>query len=119
MQRLGLDQRSAEEPRLPRLHPTSRRAATRLPLPSTPVTSAAPPASPTSRRTPLIPRSSGQVPAEYQRELEGAALELQNGVNRTAEPKKERRTKTRTRRRKKKGHDKDDGITLETTTEED
>ena len=61
--------------------------------------------------------ASGQVPPELQRELEGAALELQNGVNCTAEPEEEK-DEDENDKGKKKGHDKDDGITLETTTEE-
>jgi hypothetical protein len=63
--------------------------------------------------------ASGQVPPELQRELEDAALELQNGVNCTEEPEEEDDEKGK--------HDKDadgitlddDGITLDTTTEED
>jgi hypothetical protein len=59
------------------------------------------------------------VPPELQRELEGAALELQNGVNCEAEPKEEEdKDEDENGKGKKKGHDKDDGITLETTTEE-
>ena len=63
--------------------------------------------------------ASGEVPAELQRELEGAALELQNGVNCTAEPADEKKDEDENDKGKKKGHDKDDGITLETTTEEE
>jgi hypothetical protein len=123
----GSDQRSAEEPSLPRalasdLADTSEAIADALDAGD--VCGAAELADELKNAVEAAVES-GQVPAEFQGELEGTALELQNGVNCTAEPEEQEEKdegengKGENGEGKKKGHDKDDeGITLSTTTEE-
>lgn len=118
----GSEQRSAEEPSLPRglasdLADTSEAIADALDAGD--VCGAAQLADELKNAVEAAV-ASGQVPAELQGELEGTALELQNGVNCTAEPEEqEEKDEGENGKGKKKGHDKDDeGITLSTTTEE-
>jgi hypothetical protein len=65
--------------------------------------------------------ASGNVPPELQGELTDATVELQNGVNCEAPPEEEENAEEKGENGKgeKKGHDKDEGLTLETTTEEE
>jgi hypothetical protein len=119
----GSDQRSAEEPSLPRalasdLAETSEAIADALDAGD--VCGAAQLADELKNAVDAAV-ASGQVPAELEAELEGTVLELQNGVNCTAEPEEqEEEDEGEKDKGKKKGHDKDDdGVTLSTTTEED
>jgi hypothetical protein len=121
----GSDQRSAEEPSLPRalasdLADTSEAIAAALDAGD--VCGAAGLADELKNAVDAAV-ASGQVPPEFESELEGTALELQNGVNCPAEPEEEveeeQGNEGENGEGKKKGQDKDDGITLETTTEED
>jgi hypothetical protein len=57
--------------------------------------------------------ADGRIPSEFQGELEGTAVELQNGINCTEQPEKEDQGEDRGKG-KKKGHE-DETTTLGTT----
>lgn len=119
----GSDQRSAEQPSLPRglaseLADTSEAIADALDAGD--VCGAAQLADELETAVEAAV-ASGQVPAELQGELEGTALELQNGINCTPEPDEsdEEPDEKEKEKGKKKGHDDDDAtVTIGTTTEE-
>ncbi len=67
--------------------------------------------------------ADGRIPAEFQGELEEAALDLQNGVNCVVEEEDPGTTETKDKGKdegkgKKKGHE-DDSVTIETTEEDE